>query len=113
MVSVHNECEEGNVYNFDYSNFKDKAPSSVTIDGWVGNVHNFDNIPNVDIDIANNDDPCLDTFLNDLSDNYPHDYIVPNCNAENKQTFKNFISYYYTNIDQLAIKSTSKMDEHC
>ena len=65
---------------------------------------NCSNTSNSDINYTSNKSNC------DTS-SHPNEFRAPKYHVENTSKYDNFISYYYTNIDQLAIKSTNKMDE--
>ena len=49
--------------------------------------------------------------IHEFPDNISNDYVLLNNKNKNRAVLDNCISYYYTNIDQLAIKSTCKLDE--
>ena len=94
-------------------NLTNTTPSIVDLDSRVVPVNNLDNSPDVNVNVNFDFNDFNDTFKCN-KENYNED-IKPNNknkdNFNNVNTINSYISYYYTNIDQLAIKSTNKMEE--
>ena len=96
-----------NCDNVDYTNGS-FSPETTTQDNIIP-VINVNKLPDEKVKYRLNDNVLNCDTHNNTEYNYSSHGTTSQSSTTN--TIPSYISYYYTNIDQLAVKSTNKMDE--